>query len=136
MKDSKYLLCVLTLTFLIIIPFKAQSIENQIVDSNIINAAPTKLFIDPLTIRPLFLIQVKKEKHLGTATGFVVQKGNNHYLVTNWHVISGRHPEINQISSPSGDTPDALLVWHHGKQLGAGLEKEKSCMMRKGWNTG
>lgn len=132
MKGSKHLMYVLILSCLFIIPLKVQSNDNLIADSNIINTAPGKIFIDPLTIRSLYLIQVKKDKVLGTATGFVVQKGTNNYLITNWHVVAGRNPETNQIISPSGDTPDALLIWHHGKQLGSWVRNKEDLYDEKG----
>jgi hypothetical protein len=40
-------------------------------------------FIDPLSVRPLYLIQIKGDQPLGMATGFVVQKGDTYYLITN-----------------------------------------------------
>ena len=45
--------------------------------------------IDELTLRPLYLIQVKRYEPLGTATGFIVTKGRQNYLFTYWHVVSG-----------------------------------------------
>ena len=49
----------------------------------------------------------------------VVGKGDNVYLVTNWHVVSGRHAATNKPLSSTGGIPNRLLVWHHAKsQLG------------------
>ena len=50
---------------------------------------------------------------LSVATGFVVAHGEAHYLITNWHVVSGRHNDTNEILHSRGATPHSLLIWHH-----------------------
>jgi hypothetical protein len=132
MKKAKRLIYVLILASVFLGPVNAQTNDSFISDSSIVNAVPEKIFIDPLSIRPLYLILVKNDKVLGTATGFVVQKGSNHYLITNWHVVAGRNLETNQIISASGDIPDALLIWHHGKQLGSWVRKKEQLYDEKG----
>lgn len=83
-------------------------------------------FIDPLSTQSLYLILKNGECILGTATGFIVEKGDINYLITNWHVFSGRHPETNKILSPTGAIPKQVLIWHHGKKLGTWhLKSEK-----------
>lgn len=80
--------------------------------------------IDPLSVVPLFLECYAGETELGTGTGFVVQKNNNSYLVTNWHVLSGRDPTSGNPLSSSGLMPDKLAVWHHIKsRLGSWSRK-------------
>lgn len=42
-------------------------------------------------------------------------RDHSHFLVTNWHVVTGRHPDTNQPLSPSGAVdPDSLAVWLYG----------------------
>lgn len=89
-------------------------------------------FIDPLSVRSLYVIQAKGDQNLGMATGFVVQKGDKYYLITNWHVVSGRNPKTNQVMDPTGLTPDALLIWHNGKQLGSWSRKKEALYDEKG----
>lgn len=50
---------------------------------------------------------------LGTATGFVVERHERPYLVTNWHVVSGRRPDTGVISSDTGGVPSELVVLHN-----------------------
>ena len=50
---------------------------------------------------------------MGSATGFVVEREAGRYLVTNFHVVSGRHPETHTSLVPSGVWPDAIRVWHN-----------------------
>jgi hypothetical protein len=77
MKEMRLSVSVLLIICVLIIPMAAQSDSNEAItrpaqdkpDAN-------QTFIDPLSVRPLYLIQVKGEEILGMATGFVVQKGN------------------------------------------------------------
>lgn len=32
------------------------------------------------------------ENSIGTGTGFTVQNGTQNYLITNWHIVTGRNP--------------------------------------------
>jgi trypsin-like peptidase len=50
---------------------------------------------------------------LGTATGFVVERSGTRYLVTNWHVVSGRRPDTGAVLSASGEVPTELIVVHN-----------------------
>ncbi len=74
--------------------------------------------IDPLSARSLYLELTALGQSLGTATGFVVEHGERYYLITNWHVVSGRQPETNSILSPTGAVPNELRIVHHGRTLG------------------
>ncbi len=47
------------------------------------------------------------------ATGFVVSRGDKSYLITNWHVLAGRHPRTNQPLSKTAALPDELLIAYH-----------------------
>ncbi len=55
--------------------------------------APKQILVDPLSARSLLLETAVNGYPLGTATGFVVQKGNQPYLITNWHVVAGRNAD-------------------------------------------
>lgn len=100
----------------------AEKVEPVIIDS-----VPAK--IDPLSVRSLYLFLAKGNKVLSTATGFVVEKNKNHYLITNWHVLSGRNPQTNQPIDPNGVTPDRVHVVHHAKNLGTWVTKTKAEML-------
>lgn len=46
-----------------------------------------------------------EERVISTATGFFWLHKGQAYLVTNWHVVSGRNPFTGQITSPNGYIP-------------------------------
>lgn len=46
---------------------------------------------------------------IGNATGFFLKPKQTWYLVTNWHVLSGRDPRTGQCRSPTGAVPDTCL---------------------------
>jgi len=125
MKILRHLISILLVICLLVVPAIAQSNDDAIANSSRVNTETKKITIDPLSTRPLYLIQVNGDQVLGTATGFIVQKGSNYYLITNWHVVSGRHPETNQVQNQLGLTPDAILIWYHGKQLGSWVKKKE-----------
>jgi hypothetical protein len=74
--------------------------------------------LDPLSITSLFVKTTVNGRTLGMATGFVVKKESAHFLITNWHVVSGRRPETGEPLSPTGGIPDEILIGHH---LAAGI---------------
>ena len=132
MKRLKLLLRLSSATSLLTIPILSRSANDVIVDSNLTTAAQKKVLIDPLSVRPLYLIEVNGNQALGMATGFVVQKANDYYLITNWHVLSGRHPSSNEVLHPTGKSPDALLIWHHRKKLGFWVQKKEELYDKTG----
>lgn len=132
MKLPKWLLWLSVAFFLWTSLAECLSADNVIVDSSIAKAEQKSVVIDPLSVRPLYLIQVEGNEVIGRATGFVVQKAKDYYLITNWHVVSGRNPKSNEIRHPEGKTPDALLIWHHGKQLGSWVRKKEELYDKKG----
>lgn len=50
---------------------------------------------------------------IGTATGFIVRRPNTVYLLTNRHVVRGRHQETDQPLDPLGAVPDEMLIHHN-----------------------
>jgi hypothetical protein len=62
------------------------------------------------SIQSLFLVAAVNGQQLGTATGFIVMNGEQPYLITNWHVASGRSPFDGQPRSSTGATPDTLHI--------------------------
>lgn len=59
----------------------------------------------------------------GPATGFVVEKDGEHFLVTNYHVVSGRSSTDNSIISKTGGIPTHLRCTFHGQKLGIWQQK-------------
>lgn len=90
-----------------------------VVDTNIITEKPKNIYIDPLSVTSLYLTIVSGKEELGTATGFIVEKEKSYYLITNWHVLNGKHPITKKDIFKQGKTPDLLLIWHHAEKLGS-----------------
>jgi hypothetical protein len=80
---------------------------------------------NPIIIDPLSASSLKIEAvtitgiTLSTATGFVITHNNQYFLVTNWHVVSGRNTFTNQVMHSSIATPELLHVYCHSA-LGLG----------------
>jgi hypothetical protein len=47
-------------------------------------------------------------QYLSNATGFVMQYGSEYALVTNWHVLSGRHAITGKTLSTTGGLPNRI----------------------------
>ena len=63
--------------------------------------------LQSLRITPMF-----NGQDLSSATGFLSPGPDGYYLVTNWHVLSGRNAITQEILSKGGATPDALRISH------------------------
>lgn len=76
--------------------------------------------IDPISTESLKLETYLNNSPIATATGFVVLSKNKHYLITNWHVVSGVDLyQNNKIIDPQGRVPNTLRIWHNGTELGS-----------------
>lgn len=84
-------------------------------------ALMTEIMISDLSARSIFLELVADGKDLGSATGFVVIYNEKPYLITNWHVLTGKHPDTHDLIN--GYYPDEIVIYHHFKnRLGAWLK--------------
>ena len=84
-----------------------------------------KILIDPLSRVSLHVEVYFDGVQIGDATGFICKGDNTHYLVTNWHVLSGRDPETERPLSQTSAIPNRIQIWHHAKgQLGSWVRKE------------
>lgn len=106
--------------------------EPYAVDANMVNQPAQHKTIDPLSVRVLYLILLKGNSPLVTATGFVVQKEKTNYLITNWHVLTGRHPATNRPTNPTEATPTHIMIWHNGPKLGTWVRSIESLYDKKG----
>jgi hypothetical protein len=82
---------------------------------------PPVVAIDPLSVTSLYLklySHAGAVRHLGNATGFVVDYGGKHYLLTNWHVLAGRHAETGKPLHPTAALPDQVRIAHMIGQTG------------------
>jgi trypsin-like peptidase len=74
--------------------------------------------LDEYSVTTVPLTQVCKGNAIGTATGFFYKHGDRRFLVTNWHVLSGRNPYDGQPLHKSGGTPDTVTLPLHKQKLG------------------
>ena len=70
---------------------------------------------DPLSLSPIYIEMLFGNDCIGIATGFPWEDEKSFYLVTNWHVVTGIHPETNQPIDKHGTTPDRLRIFIHQK---------------------
>src|SRR6266511_172716 len=71
---------------------------------------------------------------LGNATGFLVGHGETVYLVTNWHVVAGRHPTTGQPLSQTGALPERLMIAHNkAVELGNWVRKTEELLETDGF---
>ena len=71
--------------------------------------------VDPLSVTSLLVVLVSNNVPIATGTGFVVEKNSKYYLVSNWHVITGRRPDNNLSTDPQGRFPDQIRILHNTK---------------------
>lgn len=70
--------------------------------------------IDPLSCVPLYLECLLQDRVIGTGTGFIIIRNGINYLITNWHVVTGRDPNTGQpILSTGAVDPDTIGIWYH-----------------------
>ncbi len=73
----------------------------------------------PTVARPslasLFLQPAFGGNPISSATGFVAPRtAGGWFLVTNWHVVTGRHPTTGQpLNEQTGAVPDEIVIAHH-----------------------
>jgi len=64
--------------------------------------------IDPYSPISVRINLLCNDNPIGNATGFFYEYDNNLYVVSNWHVFSGRNPNTGQPRHPSGGVPDTI----------------------------
>jgi hypothetical protein len=55
--------------------------------------------IDPFSLTAVPVEQCANGKPFGVATAFVWKRGAQHYLITNWHVVTGRHAQTGKLET-------------------------------------
>jgi len=68
---------------------------------------------NPLSQSSYFLRSRDNDNDLSCATGFFVRRNGGLFLITNWHVVSGRNSETNECLSSTCAIPNNLLVRIH-----------------------
>lgn len=81
--------------------------------------------IDEYSLAAIPIQMFFNETELSLGTAFVWQAGNDHFLITNWHNVSGRNPNTGKHLSPTAAEPDRLRVWLNLKgRLGMKVRKD------------
>ncbi len=88
------------------------------------------IVLDPLSGSSLYITQLCNGNPIGTATRFVVASEGTNFLITNWHVVTGKHPDTFRLIA--SHKPDAINVIHHGKTIGNWIESTIELYDRSG----
>ena len=74
-----------------------------------------QVHIDYLTVRSLRLCLLCNGYQISTATGFLVSHNEAFYLVSNYHVLSGRNADTDEPMDKSAGLPDTVAIYHNKK---------------------
>lgn len=89
--------------------------------------------IDEFSIKSLHIEIYLDANQIASATGFVIKEADSYYLITNWHVVTGRNPKDNQPLSRSAIAdPNIIKVWFNGEKLGQWTQKTISIINENG----
>jgi len=64
------------------------------------------------SIKSLFIKTQSDEQDIGTGTGFLMEKNGVYFLITNRHIVTGRHNETNELLDENGRIPKCLSILH------------------------
>lgn len=77
---------------------------------------PRPIYIDPLSATSLRVVPKFNELELASATAFIVEWKQTQYLITNWHVVTGRNADTNEcLDKKHAAIPNRLMVRFHAK---------------------
>jgi hypothetical protein len=90
-------------------------------------AAPDRvIMIDPVSANVLRLELRVRGNLLSTASGFIVNQDGRSFLISNWHVLAGRHAETGQPLAANAAIPDTVRIFHHSADgLGQWVERDE-----------
>ena len=75
--------------------------------------------IDYFSSVPVQIVLWRGDVELGTATGFFYKRHASDYLITNWHVLSGRDANTGQTLLNTGAIPDRIQFLLQAEPLGS-----------------
>jgi len=74
------------------------------------------LRIDPLSATSLRIVPKFNTTELAYATGFIVKWNLSFYLITNWHVVTGRNADTGEcLDKKYATTPNQIMIRFHKK---------------------
>jgi hypothetical protein len=74
------------------------------------------------SFQSLLIRLTANSQDLAQATGFILEAAGNQYLITNWHCLSGRNPELLKPEHASAAIPNAVTIWHNKHNLANEME--------------
>ncbi len=90
--------------------------------------------VNPLSVQSLHLCLKVEGLKLATATGFALRLDTGDYLITNWHVLNGRHPATGKpLDEKNLGIPDELVIMHNSS-AGIGLWERASVKLYENGN--
>jgi hypothetical protein len=86
----------------------------------------TSVSINRQSVAPIFLEPQANGNSLATATGFIVRKSDDAFLITNRHVVRGRDQTTDEVLHDWGGIPDSIrLSYHTTNDLDRWLTKDE-----------
>lgn len=92
------------------------------------------ILLEPPSFQSLALELFAGERALGVATGFVAQANSGEYfLISNYHVLAGRHPETRKPQRDDAAIPDRVVIAHNmSGALGSWILKNENLYKNEG----
>lgn len=88
---------------------------------------PIVIHIQPQSVRSLYIEPRFNGQKLSSATGFVAVSPSGLVLITNRHVVTGRHQQTEECLSKQASIPNQLAIFHNKKgMLGQWVERVES----------
>ena len=72
-----------------------------------------QLQVHRFSVQSLMLRLLANGNYLSLATGFVVEREGRFFLITNYHVLAGRHPDTGRALDSALALPDTVHITHH-----------------------
>ena len=76
--------------------------------------------VDYFSLVPVQIILSFGQNEIARATGFIYNRNGSNYLITNWHVLSGRNAETGLcLDTKQLCIPDAIQIDFHADPTGS-----------------
>ncbi len=87
----------------------------------------TRINIAEPSVKSLLIRVMSKGVQIASGTGFIVESSVGPVLMTNRHVVTGRHQDTGEPLDRNGRTPDVLNIIHNAtKGLGVWIERAET----------
>lgn len=79
---------------------------------------------DPISLTTHHLHLGFNDEVLAHGTGFIYKKGNKYFLITNWHNVSGKHPDTDKHLSDHLGEPNVICTYFRTRSNPGNAHKE------------